>query len=102
MPLFAVCAVAAPEQVAKLKDCAQALTETKAADDVEESLPLKLLADVHNVWPSGANHLLTATLLDLLNEIPDSPWHDYGLTPRNSLECSAHLGQNLCIFVCTP
>jgi len=82
MPLFAVCAVAAPELLGKLKECAVALAEAKATDDVDECLPLKLLADVREVWPGRAIHVLTATLLDLLNNIPDSPWRDYGLNPR--------------------
>jgi hypothetical protein len=51
MPLFAVCAVAAPDRVAELKENALALAKTKAADDVEDSFTLKLLADVRSVWP---------------------------------------------------
>lgn len=84
MPLFAVCAVAAPDRVAELRRCALTLTGTKTADDVEDSLPLKLLADVRNVWPSEAAHMLTASLLESLKGIADSPWADSGheLTAR--------------------
>lgn len=82
MPLFAVCAVAAPERVGDLKKCAQALTQTKADDDVEDSLPLKLLADVRSVWPAGSVHMMTASLLETLKGLPDSPWADTGLTAR--------------------
>src|ERR1017187_4111668 len=63
MPLFAVCAVAAPERVGELQHCAQTLTGAKAADDLEDSLPLKLLADVRNVWVADTAHMATATLL---------------------------------------
>jgi hypothetical protein len=82
MPLFAVCAVAAPERIAELKQCAQALTQTKAADDLEESLPLKLLADVRSVWPGETAQMLTMTLIEALRAIPDSPWADYELNAR--------------------
>jgi Protein of unknown function (DUF3631) len=82
MPLFAVCAVAAPERVDELRLCAQKLTSAKAADDVEDSLPLKLLVDVRMVWPTGSAHVGTAMLLERLREISDSPWADYDLTAR--------------------
>lgn len=84
MSLFAICATASPDRVAELKRCAQALTGTKAADDVEDSLPLKLLADVRTVWPIGAAHVLTTALLEALKGIIDSPWADAGheLTAR--------------------
>jgi hypothetical protein len=59
------------------------LTGSKAADDVEDSLPLKLLADVRSLWPAGTAHMATATLLERLKEIPDSPWTDYGKNGLN-------------------
>jgi hypothetical protein len=78
MPLFAVCTVAAPERLGELQQCAVALSGAKAAGDVEDSLPLKLLADVQKVWPTGADRMTTATLLQRLKEIAESPWaaHD--------------------------
>lgn len=82
MPLFAVCAVAAPERITELEQCAILLTQTKAADDVEDSLQLKLLADVRNVWPAEPGQMLTITLLDALRKIPDSPWAEYDLSAR--------------------
>lgn len=84
LPLFAVCAVAALGRIAELKSCAQTLTQSKAAEDVEDSLPLKLLADVRTVWPAGTVHMTTASLLEALKGLPDSPWgaDDTGLTAR--------------------
>lgn len=82
-PLFAICGVAMPERVPELKRCALALTQTKTADDLDDSLPLKLLADVRSVWTPGARHMLTASLLEALAAISDSPWGEHdGLTPR--------------------
>jgi len=86
MPLFAVCAVAAPKRVGELRQCAQTLTGAKAADDLEDSLPLKLLADMRSLWPAGVLHMATATVLERLKEIPDSPWTDYG---KNGLTARA-------------
>jgi hypothetical protein len=78
MPLFAVCTVAAPERLGELQRCAVALSGAKAAGDVEDSFPLKLLADVQKVWPTGADRITTVTLLQRLKEIAESPWaaHD--------------------------
>jgi hypothetical protein len=83
-PLLAVCAAAAPERVAELKKCALTLTGTKITSDIEDSFPLKLLADVRKVWPDGAAYVLTATLLEQLKAIPESPWNekDHELNPR--------------------
>jgi hypothetical protein len=78
MPLFAVCTVAAPERLGELQRYAVTLSGAKAVGDVEDSLPLKLLADVQNVLPTGADRMTTATLLQRLHEIAESPWaaHD--------------------------
>jgi hypothetical protein len=82
MPLFAVCAVAAPERIAELKVCAVVLTGAKAANDVEDSLPLKLLADVRSVWAADAAHTSTEVLLKKLREVSESPWNEYELNAR--------------------
>jgi hypothetical protein len=74
MPLFAVCTVAAPERLGELQRCAVALSGAKAAGDVEDSLSLKLLADVQKVWPKGADRMTTAIMLQRLKEIAESPW----------------------------
>jgi hypothetical protein len=82
MPLFAVCTVGAPELLGELRRCAVALSGAKAAGDVEDSLPLKLLADVQNVWPTGADRMTTATLLQRLKKIDESPWDARDLNPN--------------------
>jgi hypothetical protein len=80
MPLFAVCTVAEPERLDELQRCAVALSGAKAAGDVEDSLPLKLLADVQKVWPMGADRMPTATMLQRLKEITESPWGAHDLS----------------------
>ncbi len=78
MPLFSVCTVAAPGRLDELQRCALVLSGAKAAGDVEDSLSLKLLADIQNVWPAGADRLTTASMLERLKDIAESPWaaHD--------------------------
>ena len=49
MPLFAVASIAAPDRVAELKCSARTLTGAKQADEVENSLPIKLLSDIKSI-----------------------------------------------------
>jgi hypothetical protein len=63
IPLFAICSVCAHDELAQLKKCAEALSGAKAGDDADDSLSLKLLADIKAVWPEGEEKLDTASLL---------------------------------------
>jgi hypothetical protein len=82
IPLFAICAVSAPDRLAELKGCAISLSGTKADDDADDSLSLRLLTDIRTVWPEGEEHCDTATLLEKLKALEESPWPDHGLSPR--------------------
>jgi Protein of unknown function (DUF3631) len=82
MPLFAVCSVAAPGRVSELKENATALTGAKTGDDLDDSLPLRLLSDIRAIWPDGTLHISSATLLELLRAIEDAPWLEYEVTAR--------------------
>jgi hypothetical protein len=82
MPLFAVCSVAAPGRVDELRQCSKILSGAKAADDVEDSQALKLLADIRAVWTCGAAHITTEVLLQRVKAIAESPWAGIELNPR--------------------
>jgi hypothetical protein len=89
IPLFAICSVSAPDKVAQLRRCAETLSATKAGDDAEDSLPLRLLADIKAVWPEGQEKLDTASLLKKLKALDESPWFaagdgkaEFELSPR--------------------
>ena len=84
MPVFAVCAVTAPKRVEELRRCALALSGAKAADDLDDSLALTLLANIRSVWTAGNQAMMTATLVEALGSISDSPWAEpeHRLTPR--------------------
>jgi hypothetical protein len=82
IPLFAACSVSAPDQVAELKRCAVALSAAKAGDDAEEGLPLKLLSDIKAIWPEGQERCDTASLLEKLKALEESPWAKYDLSPH--------------------
>lgn len=74
LPLFAVCLVLAPKRLGELRDCALFLGAEKAAADVDDSLPMRLLADILAVWPGGEAHVFTTHLIDLLKALEESPW----------------------------
>ncbi len=82
-PLFAVLAVADPERVPELADCARALCGAKAAETEDDSLAQRLLSDLQAIWPADTTHLPTADLLARLRAVEDSPWAgEVELTPR--------------------
>jgi hypothetical protein len=83
-PLFSVCAVLAPERVAELRECARKLCDTKTGDAVDDSLPMRVLADVRKVWPEDADAMFSEALLGALRALPESPWaEEVKLTPRS-------------------
>jgi hypothetical protein len=82
MPLFAICSIAAPSRVAELKECATTLAGAKAGDDLDDSLPLHLLSDIRAVWPHSGSNVSTATLLELLRNLEESPWMEYEISSR--------------------
>jgi hypothetical protein len=73
-PLFSICAVLAPARVEELKQCAQKLCDAKAGDAMDDSLSMRLLADVRTVWPENTDAMLTEPLIQALRDLPESPW----------------------------
>jgi len=76
-PLFAVLAVADPDRLSELKDCALKLTGAKVSSAEEESLSLRLLADMRQVWPGTEQKIFTKTLIERLRGIEESPWSSF-------------------------
>jgi hypothetical protein len=72
--LFAVLSVTDSRRCEDLKKSALALTGQKAEGDAEESLSLRLLADLREVWPQGESTAFSVHLLESLKTIEDSPW----------------------------
>ena len=65
------------------KKAAEILTSAKAAADEDESLSLKLLADIRDTWSDGEPTALTVDLIERLKGLEDSPWaNDVDLNPR--------------------
>jgi hypothetical protein len=73
-PLFAVLAVADPSRMPELRACAEDLTGAKAADAADESLSLRLLYDLRDVWPESEPHAFSEVLKERLRAIEDAPW----------------------------
>jgi hypothetical protein len=78
LPLFTVCAVAAPDRLGELKAIALRVSGAKQADDTAE-FGVLLLRDIREVFDGNRgtpqeDRLQTAGLLPFLNAIDESPW----------------------------
>ncbi|MFZ0818543.1 MAG: DUF3631 domain-containing protein [Candidatus Acidiferrales bacterium] len=73
-PLFAILSVADPSRIGELQSCAENLTNTKAANAEDDSLSLRLLADVRSAWPAAEPKIFTVELVQRLKAIEDGPW----------------------------
>ena len=58
------------------------MSGAKAEGDADDSLPLKLLTDIRNVWPEGQKEWDTASLIAALKALEESPWEEFGLSPH--------------------
>jgi Protein of unknown function (DUF3631) len=86
LPLFSVCAVAAPERLPELESVSLRLAAVKSVDDTAD-YSLQLLADCHQVFKdAGRDRLPTAQILEALNTSEDRPWggwfHGRGLNAQ--------------------
>lgn len=73
-PLLAILTVADPSRLGELRTAAESLAAGKAEAAQDDSLSLRLLADIRTVWPEGQKRMLTRNMLARLRELPDSPW----------------------------
>jgi hypothetical protein len=73
-PLFAILSVAAPERLNELRACAEYLTRAKSANAEDDSLALRLLADMRSVWPESEQNMPSKVMLERLRGIEDGPW----------------------------
>jgi len=73
-PLLAILTVADPSRLPELRTAAEELTVAKTDAAQDESLTLRLLADVRAVWPGGERAIFTNVLLERLKAIEDGPW----------------------------
>jgi len=76
LALFAVCAVASPDRLVEIKRCAELMSKSKQAADANDSDRLKLLGDIRNQWPAVQAFWETASLIDSLLGLEESPWSE--------------------------
>ncbi|MHB1959412.1 MAG: DUF3631 domain-containing protein [Acidobacteriaceae bacterium] len=81
-PLFATLSVLDSSRMDELRKCALALTATKTADDEDGQTNLKLLADIRAIWPDGYANMSSATLVEKLRGLEESPWAEFELNAR--------------------
>lgn len=72
--LFAILSVAEPERLLELRICAERLTSSKSASAEDDSLALRLLADMRAVWSESEPKIFTAELVRRLKAMEDGPW----------------------------
>jgi hypothetical protein len=73
-PLFAILAVADHARLPELRNCAEHLTAAKIDSATDDSLTLRLLTDIRDVWPESERHVFSAVLAERLCAIADGPW----------------------------
>jgi hypothetical protein len=73
-PLFAILAIADISRLKELRESAMRLTHNKASNAEDDSLSLRLLADIRSVWPGSEPKVFTAVLIERLKNIEDGHW----------------------------
>jgi hypothetical protein len=82
-PLFAVLTIADANRLEELRACAEKLTSDKNAHLEDESLSLRLLADVRAVLNGGEQAIFTGDLIERLRGDAEAPWQtEIELNPR--------------------
>jgi hypothetical protein len=81
--LLAILTVGDPSRLGELRSAAESLASGKVEAAKDESLSLRLLADIRDVWPEGQTRILTRNLLGFLKAVPEAPWaEDFLLNER--------------------
>ena len=73
-PLLAILAVADASRLAELRKAAELLAAAKSDAAQDDSLTLRLLADIRAVWPQSEGKIFTSELLVRLKAVEDGPW----------------------------
>lgn len=83
-PLFATLGVADPSRLPELRECAEHLTATKADIATDDSVHLRLLSDMRDVWAESERYVFSKDLTARLRDIEDGSWDEgeIGLTQR--------------------
>jgi Protein of unknown function (DUF3631) len=96
-PLLAILTIADASRLAELRGAAELLADGKRNSAEDDSLTLRLLADIRAVWPEDEPKLFSAELVQRLKGVEDGPWasdekfdmrklsrflRPYGVTPQ--------------------
>jgi uncharacterized protein DUF3631 len=73
-PLLAILTVADASRLVELRKAAELLAAAKTDAAQDDSLSLRLLADIRTVWPESEGKIFTAELLAQLKAVEDGPW----------------------------
>lgn len=75
-PLFAILSAADSARLTELRECAERLTHAKSENAEDDSLSLRLLADIRSIWPTDEPKAFSAEIVTRLKAIEDAPWVD--------------------------
>ena len=73
-PLLAILAVADASRLLELRRAAELLAAAKTDAAQDDSLTLRLLADIRTVWPQSEPKIFSAELRARLKAVEDGPW----------------------------
>lgn len=77
-PLFSILAVADRVRLPELRSCAEVLSGSKAAAAEDDSLSLRLLADIRRIFESsGADRLSSEEIVERLSQDETAPWVEF-------------------------
>lgn len=87
LPLYAVCAVLAPDRLDELQSVALLMSATKGGSESNE-WGIRLLSHIRGIFAArGGDRITTELLLNALVQLPESPWgawnHEYGIYARD-------------------
>jgi hypothetical protein len=94
-PLVAIADAADPEWGAKARAACVELAEAQAAGAIDESLNVRLLADLREIVATQEADVPSAVVVDALRTFPESPWDRFGIT-------QAHLARRLSEYGVRP
>lgn len=76
LPLFAVCAVVAPQHAGEVRRSAELLYRLKQGDDTDDTLATRLLSDLRENWPDDHIYWETTHIVQTLSALVEAPWSD--------------------------
>ena len=76
-PLLAIADAAGGSWPERARVIAVALSKVADAEDIDSTMELQLLADIHETWPANIDRRFSAEIVQALNMLDGRPWSDF-------------------------